>query len=169
MSKMYIGNCTVQVQDFQYRLYGNNKTYKQMIPIGGQLPLSGDLDLKDIDFIVEQHAPYGLKAVSELDRSKDFTGLCYSIDKPINVDQLKKAIHLNHDVLVEQGKATREEAAVVVNNALEEQTKGMSGLQALDLTIQEVERKGEDTQINESIRVDRNAPEARQTGRGPRK
>ena len=148
--KMYVANTTHQVQDFQYRLPDSLKIYKQEIRIGGQIAVPGDITRNDVDFIVNQHAMYGLVDVKEIDRTRNFFGLCYSIDKPVDVERVKYAIIHNNEVLVERGKDLRKEAAVAVNNAIEEQTGGLNSLQ---MDIEEIETKGKDTEVSEKIKV----------------
>jgi len=152
--KMYIANCTNQVQDFMYRIPENTKLMKQIISIGGQIQIPGELSTTDIDSIVAQHSKYGFVRVDEIDRTKPFFGLCYSVDKKVDMDKVRRAIVHNQEVLVERGKELRKEAAVAVNNAVEEQT---GGLNSLEMSIEEIDKEGKDSEINEKIRVDRSA------------
>ena len=148
--KLYVANTTHQVQDFQYRLPDNLKIYKQTIDIGKQVMVPGDLSSNDVDFVVAQHAMYGMVNVRELDRTRNFFGLCYSIDKPVDVERVKYAVIHNKGVLVERGKEIRKEAAVAVNNSIEEQTGSLNSLQ---MDIEEIETKGKDTEVSEKIKV----------------
>lgn len=166
MAKMYIANCTHQIQDFQYRLPERDKLFKQSITIGGQIEIPGDLSTPEIDSIVEQHAMYGLIEVTAIDRSRDFNGLCYSVDRKINVESVRRALQHNNEVLVERGRRTREEAAVAVNNAVNEQTQG---LQAMEMSVEEIARPGHDTEVNETIRVDPKAAPTKGPAKGGRK
>ena len=154
MTKMFIANTTQQVQDFQYRLPENPKIVKQTIPIGGQIQIPGDLTVHDIEAIIEQHSPYGMVAVSEIDRTKPFIGVCYSLDKAVTVNKIMSAIEHNGAVLDARGREIRKEAAVSVNNAIEEQSRDF---RALDIGITEVRKEGGDVSVNENIRVDRSA------------
>jgi len=145
--KMYIANCTPQVQDFHYRLPENAKLLKQTIPLGQQIQIPGDLTQFDIDAIIEQHSRYGMVRVGEIDRTKAFIGVCYDIDRKVDMDRVRNAIEHNYEVLEERGKIIRQEAAVAVNNSIEEQTGG--GLNALEARIEEV---GKDATMDETIR-----------------
>ena len=66
------------------------------------------------------------------------------------MDRVRNAIEHNYEVLEERGKIIRQEAAVAVNNSIEEQTGG--GLNALEARIEEV---GKDATMDETIRVTR--------------
>ena len=153
--KLYIANCTQQVQSFMYRVPETPAPRMQPIGIGQQIQISGDLSQFDIDAIVEQHSRYGLVAVDAIDRTRPFIGVCYSVDKHVPVDKIKRALEHNESVLIERGRVMRQEAAVALNNSLEEQT---DGLKNLELTVQEEypdKHSGDGPVIAEGIRVQR--------------
>lgn len=173
MAKMYIANCTNQVQDFAYRTVENPKLMRQLIPIGGQIQLSGDLSTPDIEYVIRQHAHYGLIAVTEADRVRDYSGLCFSLDKPVNMNRVLGVVEKNFAVLEERGRQTRQEAAVAVNNQLADATPSFK---ALEMSIQEQGAKGAAVAggVSEGIRVDPKAPppsgaKPRNTARAPRR
>jgi hypothetical protein len=151
--KMFIANCTKQAQDFFYRLPGTPSPRSQHIPIGGQIQISGTLSTPDIDAIIEQHGKYGLVSVDEVDRTKPFFGTCYSIDRPVSVDKLRRAVAHNSVVLTERGVEMRREAAIAVNQAVE---NASPTLEALEMSVVE-EKSGdgpEHEQIAEGVRVE---------------
>lgn len=152
MTKMYVGNCTQQVQHFMYRLPERPQPYQQIIPIGGQILIPLDLSTPDVTAIIQQHDRYGMVRVDEIDRTKAFMGLCYDLDRKIDVDKVRRAHERNQLVLTERGRQLREEAAVFVNNTVEQETPD---LKAFEMEVQEVSKKGEDIQVNEKIRVSR--------------
>lgn len=121
MSEMYVGNGTKQVQSFCYRL-PEGKAVTVTISMGGQIKIPGNLSAMDIDAIVDQHSKYGLVRTDEIDRTQPFIGLCYSIDKPISIAQISRVLDHNDEVLTERGKVIREEAAVALNSAIEQNT-----------------------------------------------
>lgn len=137
--KLFIGNATRQNYVFAYRL-PERKVVTQDVPHGGQIQITGDLSTKDIDAILEQHQPYGLVAVSDIDRTKAFAGLCYQFDKPIPITQLMRAMKHNVDALVERGKEIRKEVAISESNLLENQLADgdrVEGLRKLEMSITE--------------------------------
>ncbi len=117
--KMFVANATKQNVNFLYRIPEQQGVRVQEIAIGAQVQLSGDLDRVAIDYIIEQHSRYGLIPADSVDRTRDFTGMCYSIDKPVDVGKIEKLIHYNVEKLVEQGKKIRQEAALSTSNALD--------------------------------------------------
>jgi hypothetical protein len=162
---MYIANCTQQVQDFIYRLPETPGPRSQRIDIGSQVQISGDLSTPDIDAIVRQHATYGLVSVDEVDRTKPFVGLCYSVDKPVPVAKIKSAIAHNYDVMVERGKELRKEAAVATESSLVERGAGPA---ALEMSVVEETKDGSDPTFNEGLRVTRNEAPSEPPRRGNR-
>lgn len=165
--KMYIANCTNQIQDFQYWMPGSAKIYRQGIPIGQQIQLSGDLTQHDIDAVIEQHAPYGMVNTTEIDRTRAFVGICYSIDKKINMDYVRRAAERNKAVLDARGKVIRQEAAVAVNNAMEEEAQSArtGNVNQLEMTITEDTKGGKDIEVDETTRVTRHEAPAAPTHR----
>ncbi len=154
--KMYIANCSMQHQDFQYRVLGQNALRIQRIEMGGQIPLSGDLQSEDIDYIVEQHERYGLISVTEIDRTKGFFGLCYSVDKPVDVNKLRYSLEHNNKVLVERGVELRKQAAIATNNLIEDSVIGNT-LKNLEMSVVEEKSGGFEGHdpFAEGIRIDK--------------
>lgn len=163
MPELYIGNVSKQIQMFAYRTPEKSGLVTQPIPIGGQIRISpnganSDLSTPEIDAIVGQHKMYGLISIDNLeDRSSPFSGLVYSIGKPLSVDKLRKAMHKNEEMLQALGRKMRQEAALAVNSQIEEQIG--APLRQLEMSFTEVEPKSgynEDLDhLAEGIRVTR--------------
>lgn len=170
MTKLYVGNATKQNLKFTYRIPGGAARV-QDIPIGGQVLLSGEMNSNDVENIIDQNAKYGFIDVREIDRSKEFIGFCYSIDKPISLPQLEKVFHKNHEVLVQRGKETRENFAVAINNELEDELmrSGMGNLKGMEVSIIEQDSPTRPSDagpmVNEGIRVSRNEEPSRPVAR----
>lgn len=161
MSQLFVANVTKQIVQFAYRLPERQGVVVQPIPIGGQVrisPLGGreDLSTPEIDAILDQYRKYGLISVSEIESSKTpFHGMCYSLDKPISVEKLHRAMKRNEDALEDLGKQLRKEAALAVNNQIE----GTIGenLRQLEMSITEEEPRGgypeDHDPVGEGVRV----------------
>lgn len=162
--KLYISNCTQQVQDFVYRLPETSGTRTQRIDIGGQIIVSGDLNPTQIDSILDQHAKYGLVSVDEVDRTRPFIGLCFSVDKPVIMDKVRRAMEHNTTVLNDRGRQLREEAAIFVNNQINDGTNG--ALSSLEMSVTEKPVVGSDQEMGEQrVTVSRNAEGPRTNGK----
>lgn len=163
---MYIANVTQQDMDFQYRIPSNPRStpLQQKIPAMGQIkiadPPGGELTKPDIDAIVDAHQPYGMRRVNELKHGIGFHGLVYDIDRPLNVESIRRGHVVFKELLEDKGKALREEAAIAINNRIEDQaTPRGATLEGLEVSIEEQKgMNGEDPKMASSIRVDRSAP-----------
>jgi hypothetical protein len=165
MPELYIGNVSKQVQQFSYRSPERPGVIVQTIPIGGQIRVSPngqhiDLNPIEIDAILAQHRAYGIVDVDDIDtKQSPFSGVCYSIGKPISVDKLRRAMQKKEDTLEAFGKKLRQEAALAVNSQIEEQIG--APLRQLEMSFVEEEPKGgfadDSEQLAEGIRVTRQA------------
>lgn len=165
--RMYVANTTNKVHDFIYRLPETPTPRMQRIEMGSQIAISSDLSTKEIDSIIEQHRPYGMVCVDEVDRTKPFIGLCYSLGKPVSLDKVRRALEHNQKVLTERGAEIRKESAVAVNNAIEQQAPG---IKALELSVVEEEtKKNPNPTIAEGVRVSRNEPSTPPGRKGSRR
>jgi hypothetical protein len=124
--KLYIANATKQVNQFWYTSRLANGTLRQVrqdILEGSQIQIqwdgSGIMQPEDIDYVVEQHAIYGLMPIDEIDNAKPFTGLCYSIDKPIPAMKIQKLMLHNQDILETRAEDTLRATALASNKILE--------------------------------------------------
>ncbi len=161
---IYVANCTKQIQEFVYRVPEARGARVQKIPIGGQVKLSGDFVPAGVDSIVAQADKYGFVRVDAIDRTKAFVGLCYSVDKPVPVEAIQVAIKRNDGVLEERGRENRLEAAIAVNNALEEQHENYLKLDMEVVEENQDKHEGDGAVVAEGVTVDRTAEET-----GPRK
>ena len=151
---MFIANGLHQNFDFQYRL-PNTKTYRtQLIPIGGQIRISGELTEADIDAIVKVHTIYGMIRADEIAQFKGFhIPYVYSINTPVSAEVIGELIVHNREYNEALGKKLRQEAAVALSNSIEDGTT--DHLTNLELTIEEVSSKDRDATFAEGIRVTR--------------
>lgn len=154
--RMYVANCTNQVQDFIYRLPERAGLIQQRIGAGEQIKLTPELTTPDIDAIISQHGKYGMVRADEVDRTRPFIGLCYSIDKPVNLSHMRRAAEHNVGVLDRWGRQIREEAAIVINEQNEQAVGGPQNVKSTEISLEEVPAKdGAPATINETIRVSR--------------
>jgi hypothetical protein len=180
--KLWIGNATKQVYDFRYRKIGKaaaggkplaaGQLMQQKIQVGAQTALSGDLTRQDIDYIVSQHAKYGLICESEIDQTRAFHGTCYSIDAPISRTRLVYLIEGNMRNLVAQGEEIRRVNAVAHNNLINGtlQEAGQPPIDVLEMTIQQenADPANDVPQMSEGVLVSADADARPLSGRGRR-
>jgi hypothetical protein len=151
---MFIANGTHQNIDFQYRLPKTKNYRAQMIPIGQQIRISGELSREDVDAIIFGHQIYGMIAANEISRFKGFhIPYVYSLDGPVSAEIIAELIIQNREYNDRLGRQLREEAAVTVSDQIEKNTTDT--LKSLEMTIEELPSKDRDVSFSEGIRVTR--------------
>lgn len=128
MPKLFIANCTKQVQVVFYRLdivepTGSNVIHRFVPPKrsvgiqpGRQEPIGGDLSLEDIDVIIGQLSMYGLHAEKEISSLPDRPVIyLFNVDQPVRADSIREAMAHNAHCLTGQGRLRRESAAVAAS------------------------------------------------------
>lgn len=130
--KLYIANCTNQLQTVNFRLIeGDDRDYDerrrgrahstQNIGLARQEQLAGELNRPQVDSLIEQLRTYGMHAVEDLDRAyarKVYVPLLYSVDKPVSHDVWHEAITKNRQLQKEQGTRFRREAAIATSHGM---------------------------------------------------
>jgi hypothetical protein len=121
MATMYVANLNRQVNDFTYRLPEETKPKSIKIQIGQQVRL-GDMSQDTIDRIVQQMARYGLRNVTELQQTRGYVGLLYSVGKPVPLDNeriVDGTVEQNDAVLNASAETRREATAAVVASQIQ--------------------------------------------------
>lgn len=162
MTRLYVANCQQQNHSLLYRLPERKDLIPQLIPIGGQIQLSGDLGPRDVDYFLEQHTPYGLIRADDFHRRMNYVPLIYSTDRPVKPERIAEIVEHNEQVLVTRGQRIRTEAAVAVNGAIERdlfERRDGSQLKTLEMSVVEENRDARDPspEVAEGVRVTREA------------
>jgi hypothetical protein len=174
MATLFVANCTRQPHDFLYRVPGEDMQLLRRIQIqriepGTQQRIHNESPLPVLEAIVEQHRKYGLILVNDVPNVREFIGLCYSFDKPVDFERLSYAVDHNQGVLQERGVLQREEAAIAIDQTIESvredarrQGARLAPLRGTDLELME---DADSPSFGEAIRVDHGVP--RSDGRIP--
>jgi hypothetical protein len=151
--KMFVANGTHQNIDFQYRLPEVRNYRQQIINIGGQIRISGDLSAKDIDAIISAHEIYGMVEASEISQ-KHGTHIpyIYSVDKPISANSIAELVAHNRVVNNALGVKYRQEAAVAVSQQITNNNENPDVLRSLEMGIKE-KPSNKDLEVDEVVRV----------------
>lgn len=112
--KLYIANCSRQPHLFNYKLPERTQPFSQRIPAGQQVCL--DLSKDEVSHIISQHQPYGFAQVNKLPRS--FAGLCYSVDKQIDLDGIMHGAAEVKDTLKKRGEEVRKNSVATMDSKL---------------------------------------------------
>jgi hypothetical protein len=167
MAKLYVANCTKQKHDFLYLAPETRTPRQQRIPVGAQIQVFQDAPEEVLMAIVQQHERYGMIAAKDIPRAQAFFGYCYSIDKPINVEQIMTAVQHNEDVLVEKGLEARKIQALALDESLSEMAReNENELTGLEIEIiEDTKGKPHEERTLETIEVTKPGREPRQNKR----
>lgn len=114
MAKLFIANTTKQHHDFAYRIAEERQARQETIRAGTQMAIGGELTHDVIVSIIQQHEAYGLRDATTISRMRDFVGLCYSIDKPVPLDNMLYTFEKNDETLNDRAANRREQAAAAI-------------------------------------------------------
>lgn len=143
--QIFIANITKQAHDFTYRKREVNKLVTRPISAGGQILIDTDKD--EIDFIIEQAGRYGMVHHKEIRNGKNFNGLAYNFDKPLNIEAIKAGIQHNDEVMEAVALEARQNAAVATDSALQDVARnGGAKVSGLEVEITEVKRQGDNSE-----------------------
>jgi len=159
---LYVANTTKQHHMFLYRIPGEAGIRQQHIPSGNQARIYNNTDLDTIWQIVKQHEAYGLVPENEVPVTKEFIGLCFSIDKPIDIDRLLHAFDHNNQVMDEVAAERRETMSATIASELEN-TLGVP-MDNVTVEIKEQVKGMETPRLEVGVEVARDPSKARHTG-----
>lgn len=173
MTKLYIANCSNQIQQIRYRLpevanrviHFDLRPGEQKAAAGG---INGELDQFQIDAIIEQLSVYGFYRADDITNTLIKTDLVYSLNSPISWIRQDAIRTRNTKFLNYLGKQLREQAAVAANAAMS--VDGESGPNALELSITEEPSDGffgsDHSPVAEGVVVSNNMEEAEARANG---
>ncbi|HHQ6593949.1 TPA: hypothetical protein ACSTLU_000153 [Serratia fonticola] len=132
--KIHIANCSPQRHLFNYKLPERRQPFARHIPAGDQIAI--EVQDTDITAIIDQHERYGFVDVAKI--PKDFSGICYSIDREIKVSKIKDGYEARIEFLDDRAEKIVEESAVVINNDIKNVAvnHGQEQQDGLEMTIQ---------------------------------
>lgn len=113
--KLFISNCTHQTHFFNYKLPERAQPHGIRIKPGAQEVIEGLPEA--IRYIIEQHEPYGFTHIK--DTKPGFSGMCYSIDKPISSTMILDAHEAKQEDLEDLSQEILENSAASITQTLE--------------------------------------------------
>ncbi|HEE9885960.1 hypothetical protein [Atlantibacter hermannii] len=124
--KLFIANTTKQRHIFTFRVLETGRLRQIPIEHGSQMAvLDGSTD--EIEAVIKHHQVYGLIDASKIDQSRQFVGLCYSIDKPVSANIIEKTIRDNDDHLTRNAHNRRQASVAALDTSLRESGIGYDG------------------------------------------
>jgi hypothetical protein len=155
MPSLFIANTSSKHNEFVFRLPGISQLRRLDIPAGRQLEVLKNVQKDEIDYVVNQHIAYGLIHVSEISKICKFSGMIYSIDKPVPSNAMNQVMEINADILIEQGHELRKVAAVATNATIEDMLENKLNLKELEVVEIEQEDTGKKPLLKEKIAIDK--------------
>lgn len=113
--EFFIANCSRQPHLFNYKLPERTQPYAVKIHPGRQHSMNLDQDA--INHIIRQHEPYGFQRCDKVD--KNFSGICYSIGKPVQVGRIEENAEQKVENLDSMSEQILAASAVSLNNAVD--------------------------------------------------
>lgn len=158
MTALFIANTTKQRHEFNYRMPESNRVFMQPIDPGHQMKILNDGSEVEIDYIVKQHAKYGLVSQEEAAKARGrYIGLVYSLGSPVKVKNMDLVYKHNDEELKALAKKNLATQAAAVNKNLADITREATGKDAVDRTtievVEEVKPGGRDAEVAEGAEV----------------
>ncbi|EAA8413880.1 hypothetical protein HU47_15095 [Salmonella enterica subsp. enterica serovar Abaetetuba] len=149
--KLYIANTTKQRHIFTYRKLETGRLVQIPIEHGAQMMVL-DGSTEEVDAVIQHHRVYGLVDSTKIDQSKDFVGLCYSINKPVSAAVIEKTIRDNDVHLTRNAHNLRQASVAALDSALRDSGTGYSGEMEVSAEQAKGREDSEDTPtVNETI------------------
>jgi hypothetical protein len=155
--ELWVANATKQNIEFNFRVQESPRPYKVEIPVGSQRRVhKPDLTSAECDYIIDQleHA-FGAVPAASVDRTREFIGVCYSIDKSVKAATIEKAVEHNTDVLEARGYELRKGAAVAIHDRLSGAVDNPRDLAETTVEVREQVRPGEKPKVDQTFQVNR--------------
>lgn len=135
---LYIANCSKQPHDFHYWVPEGRRPFSRTVQPGSQIKL--EFATRDVvDHVLSQHEAYGITDARELKAGQPFSGMAYSVDKPLNVDEITAGLGYRDDTMIEAATDARKVQAVV-NDAVLAETALRTGSKLLHSEVEVIEQ-----------------------------
>lgn len=171
MTTLYIANTTKQDHDFTFLLPERKFATRIPIPAGTQAPVVKGATAEEVDHIIAHHRRYGLKSAQEAAKSKEFVGMCYSVDTEVRFKDMRVIFDHNDAALQEKGVENLKQIAAAANAGIDAnlQQAGIDPNAAhVELEVKEENTPGVDTKVHTGIEVVKDGQQPRRTQRGGR-
>lgn len=145
--RLFIANCTHQKHKFNYKLPESFQSFAMDIDSGKQIQLP-EMTSNEVEYIIYQHECYGLKDVKQIDKS--FSGLCYSIDKPISVAKIKDGHYQKNENLEAMSKEIMETTAAASLQNMEQKILETGNVPDGSVLEIDIEAKPVDPEFNKT-------------------
>lgn len=149
--KLYIANTTKQRHIFSFRTLETGRLRQIPIAHGSQM-LVLDGSSEEVDAVIQHHQIYGLVDATKIDQSKQFVGLCYSINKAVPASVIEKALRDNDEHLTRNSHGRRQASVAAMDSTLRDSGTGYNGDMEFSVEQTKGREDNDDTPVvNEKI------------------
>lgn len=149
--KLYIANTTKQRHIFSFRTLETGRLRQIPIAHGSQM-LVLDGSSEEVDAVIQHHQIYGLVDATKIDQSKQFVGLCYSINKAVPASVIEKALRDNDEHLTRNSHGRRQASVAAMDSTLRDSGTGYNGDMEFSVEQTKSREDNDDTPVvNEKI------------------
>lgn len=118
---LYVANTSLQTHVLMFALEHQGKVYEQTVAIGDQVKiLNRDLTEAELGYFIKKKEKYGFRNVRDIGLQKEFVGICYSVDAPVNLKFIKGNFERNNDVLNNKMEERLEDSTTSIATLLRE-------------------------------------------------
>ncbi|WP_336194995.1 hypothetical protein [Hafnia paralvei] len=149
--KLYIANTTKQRHIFSFRTLETGRLRQIPIAHGSQM-LVLDGSSEEVDAVIQHHQIYGLVDATKIDQSKQFVGLCYSVNKAVPASVIEKALRDNDEHLTRNSHGRRQASVAAMDSTLRDSGTGYNGDMEFSVEQTKGREDNDDTPVvNEKI------------------
>lgn len=149
--KLYVANTTKQRHIFTYRMLETGRLRQIPIEHGSQMMVL-DGNTEELNAVIQHHQVYGMVDATKIDQSKEFVGICYSIDKPVGASVIEKTIRDNDEHLTKNAHELRQASLAALDKKLSDSDTGYAG--EMEFSVEQAKGRDENEDVptvNETI------------------
>jgi hypothetical protein len=129
MPKLWIANTTKQHHHLYFRLPGRGDGLRRIIiKAGKQECIDDDLTMDEVNSVIKQYERYAITDAREYTRRKGRVWLVYSIDKPVNIDQMLQTFDGNDKEMEKEAFDRQVRQAAAVQDGIAENLHQLTGI-----------------------------------------
>jgi len=189
-TKLYVANTSKQHHEFCYRLIDERATKlanqdkprnaegeivlqkhlrSETIQVGTQVLIGGGkLSEKNIAEILRQYEDKGLRDSTQISRLNEYVGLCYRLDRPVEIDNIQVIFEMNDQRLNERGQELRENTAAAIAQRMQDRSHEL-GVNLARTELETVEDTKGTPRIAEGYEITTEGHGNRRSGRRTRR
>jgi hypothetical protein len=158
--RLYIANCTDQVQWINYRIPEKKNFQSQGIDIGRQAAVGADLNIIELEAVIKHLAIYGVRPYKDFEHAREkelLYPLLWNTDNPVPFETMMSAYKWNNDLLGARGKKMREEAAIATSVGMRNMTPNAANNMWMSVQEDKPGTMEKTVTVNDGVRISEEA------------